>query len=118
MATLTQTTPYAKGGLSDVRAYFNDNLKIVTLTVVPSGNYATGGDTVVLPTGVKDWIATGPTGIVMPLNGVQSLYTFGLDTANSKLKAFTTTTMAEVSAATNIGTLVGTNPITFFFLVR
>lgn len=121
MSTLVVSTPYNKGGLSDVRAYFNDNAKLAFFTFVPSTNYATGGD--VIPTGslppaFKDYVPTGPTGIVMPLNGVQSIYTLALDVANSKLKFFVTTTMAEVAAAQNPSTLLGTNPITLVFLGR
>ena len=121
MSTLVVTSPFAKGGLSDVRAYFNDNFKLTTLTFVPSTNYATNGDVIPagqLPIGIKDYIPTGPTGLIVPLNGVQSLYTIALDVPNSKLKFFTTTTMAEVSAAANISTLLGTNPITLIFAGR
>jgi len=121
MATLVVSSPYSKGGLSDVRAYFNDNLKLAFFTFVPSTSYATNGDVIPagsLPVAFKDYVATGPNGLIVPLNGVQGLYTIALDVPNSKLKFFTTTTMAEVANATNISTILGTTAITLVFLGR
>lgn len=116
MATLTVATTYAKGGASIVRALFSDNLKLLPFTFTPSSSYATNGDTIPaasMPAGYKDlispWaIATGP-------------YGYFLDVANSKLKVYGangTATGVELANTTNTQTVLGTSPITIFFLVR
>ena len=118
MATLVVTTPYAKGGGSIVRANFNDNLKLVPFTFVPSASYTTSGDTI--PTG------SGPAGYKDLLNGGFSVfssgpYAFQYDAANSKLLCWGTTTggvAAQTTAGTNLTTALGSSAVTIFFAVR
>ena len=116
MADLVVTTPYKLGGASEVRAYFNDNLRLLPFTFVCASSYTTDGDTIAtadMPGGYKDLITPWAIGA--------GPYGFKLDVANKKLMVFSaagTTTAVQVASTTNIQTVMGTAAITVFFLVR
>jgi hypothetical protein len=114
---LTVSTPYKKGGASIVRALFNDNLKFIPFTFVPSSSYTSSGDAVAaadMPAGYKD--------LISPWHAFPQLpYSFKLDTTNLTLWAYvgdTATGAHEVTGSTNLQTVLGTAAITIFFAVR
>lgn len=117
MADLVVTTPYKLGGASEVRAYFNDNLRLLPFTFVPVAAYDTSGNAIAtadLPSGYKDLVS--PWAI-----GAPGGYGFKLDVANSTLLAYAgngTATSVQLAANTNLQTVLGTAAITIFFLVR
>lgn len=112
--TLTVTTPYKMGGASEVRAYFNDNLRLLPFTFVPVATYDAGGNVIAaadLPSGYKD--------LVTPWAIAGGPYGFYLDVANSKLKVYAANGGATgVEFVGNLQTVLGTAAITIFFLVR
>ncbi len=115
--TLTVSTPYKLGGASEVRAYFNDNLRIIPFTFVPVAAYDTSGNAIAaadLPQGYKDLVS--PWAI-----GAPGGYAFKLDVTNSTLWAYGangTGTSVQLAANTNLQTVLGTAAITIFFWVR
>jgi len=111
MGALVMSTTYNRPGASLVRSPFSGDLRFLPVTFAFSTSYATGGDTGLVLPPYKD--------IVSPyLFGGPSAFTLKVDAVNLKMQAFAATVTAhtEVTAATNLSTILGT--ITAFVLVR